>query len=230
VWATLKGTQQTFPNHTAISGSTSQLLFSVRTSSTQNVGQAVLIPVEVDLNTPLSNMPDPSKQVWFQGILSGMKADGTIVLTTADEVPAPAPHPLSPQQLALIRSRIPPSIPAPGVLDFVYNNDTKAGNCHIHPGNRFEISAGPNGIDLHFTAQMSTDFTISGDIFHLTFEFYDNNGNLILSSPEIDFPQNGAMYMNRGPTNIDYKTTIGPVAQPANLLQQIKSADYSGRC
>jgi len=229
VWATLQGTQQTLPSQSAIVGSPNQVLFVERSVSTQHLMQPVSLQVEADMKTPLDHMPAPTEQLWFRGTLSSMKSDGTIVVTDAEVVPAPHPLTLTPQQIARYNSRVPQPAP-PTSIDFTWNNDYKSGDCHVHPGARVEISVGNNGIDLHFTAQMSTDKSLMGDIFHITFDFYDKADNLILSSPQIDFPQNGAMHPQFGNYNIDYKTTIGPVAQPQTTLQSIASADFGGPC
>lgn len=228
VWSTLQGTQQKFSNGGAISGTVSQLFFTIRAGSTQTSGGYVTIPIEVDLKAPLTTVPGPHEQVWFQGIFSSLNADGTVVMTNAAVVPGPG----APQRKPYLDARVPPPPSGSSTSrDFVSQDDFQAGDCHIHTGARIEISAGNDGIDVHFTAQMSTDaYSIMGDVFHLSFEFYDRADHLVLTSPEVDFPQNSSMHRQFGNYDIDYRTTIGPVSQPQSTLQSIVSAGFHGAC
>jgi hypothetical protein len=181
-------------------------------------------------------------------MISSVKADGTIVVTDGDittqdpvEIQPPVAPPTvesqqpsqnSPAMQAIIKSRIAAMHPPKTAAYWQTTSDFKAGNCHILPGARIDLSLAAGGISLHFQGQMKTDASIMGDTFHTTFAFYDKNDPLhvVLISPEVDLPQNAAMHPQFGNNSVDWQTTISPLPDPIGTLNSLGELEIQGAC
>jgi hypothetical protein len=116
---------------------------------------------------------------------------------------------------------------------FTWNDDIQVGDCHTLPGARLELSPAPNGYTLHYVAQMRTDKSVFGDVWQVTWHFMDSAGNVILTSPQIDLPDNGArMHPQFGVNNIDHTSWIGPDTEPhiSQVIDAIQSVKSDNSC
>src|SRR5215471_1185343 len=105
---------------------------------------------------------------------------------------------------------------------FVFDNEQLSGNCHTLPGARLELSAAPGGYSIHYVAQMKTDQSVFGDVWHVYWQFKDAAGNVILTSQQANLPEGTSMHPQFDPYNIDYHGSIGPDTEPH--ITQVLSA------
>jgi hypothetical protein len=128
----------------------------------------------------------------------------------------------------------PPSYPVvQSPLVFVWNDEKKVGGCRTLPGARLELSAAPNGYVLHYVAQMDTSWTLMGNIWHVTWKFYDAGGRLVLVSKQSDFPEGGGrLHSQFGTYYIDHTQLVGPDHEPqiSTNLSRIHSVKSVNSC
>jgi hypothetical protein len=125
-------------------------------------------------------------------------------------------------------------------LIFVFENGAKAGDCMIDPSSRLELSWSPapqgggGNYLLHYIASMSTAASVSGDVWHIAFDFCDSAGYSVLASPRFDLPDNGVrMHPQFDRYGIDHTTMI-PSSDSTYIamqrLRHIRSVVSSGTC
>lgn len=117
------------------------------------------------------------------------------------------------------------------IIDFP--REQTAGNCHRLPGARLELSAAAGGYDLRYVAQLKTNRSLWGDVWHVTWRFKDAAGNVVLTTPQIDLPDgSNRMHPQFGIYQIDHHQTIGPDIEPhiTQVLNSIVAVNESGGC
>jgi hypothetical protein len=117
---------------------------------------------------------------------------------------------------------------------FIWNQDQSAGNCTTLSGARLLLSKEGDGYGLRYTAQMRTSFSISGDIWHVTWIFFDAAGHEVLRSRRVEFQDdNSRLRPQDSIRNVDYSTHIGPELSPERvdqILHSIKSVSPASEC
>lgn len=200
----------------------------------------IRLNLRFNMKSPLNVVPAPGTNIQLSGTFDSIMDDRTVLFTDGLVPPKTTgrqgPRLIDQMRLAQLhkseQQRQQEQQENATHRIFSYNSEWKVGDCHILSGDRLELTATPNGYTLHYVAQMKTDFTVFGDIFHITWRFLDATGNAILVSPEVDLPQNTSMRQQYGNYNVDYTTTIGPDSQPniGKILQSIASIDMQGSC
>jgi hypothetical protein len=118
------------------------------------------------------------------------------------------------------------SMPAPASVSsilFVFKNEVTAGDCHMRSGARIQVSAASDGYDLNVSADMYTTKSLFGDVWHIIWNLKDASGNILLTSPRVDYPPNDRMHPQFGDQIVNSTIHVGPDAPP-HIAQTLSNA------